>query len=574
MQMPGNALLKFFRAFFINCTNINRCSLKNLILPLVFFLLLIGNSRAQDLLSVDWQKIVCANGYIDHIEEILTDKHGNTYTLGSFPNEASILGQHVTSNYGACFLLKQNTKGEKIFLKTFGNSRVNLAEGDIEFAANGDIILSLDFRDSFYFDGKILVHGDVYRFNTIILKTDSNFNLKWFKTFQKNTVHYITNLILDKEDNIYCTFSFMDQLAIDSYTFYNDVEHRSNVFVKFDSAGKVQWARHFQEAGIGFGMLGSFCDTCTDELLLIGGADNELVIDNVLYENHHHIESPFYMCILGLNGEVELMRRIDKRINGISGLQMYNNRLFFAGDYIDRIFIGELNRKGDMIGLKNFKTEKQCYVTDLQISPLYGYVVSGCYNYSFSLQHAQRTLPDEYDRGSFIASLDDSLELNDCKFIDGRYYNLRKILIDSNIITGAALFRGNCSFSNASIFGWNDDISVFQTTDLKPLVRFLPDSLPKPPELESDPAETTPLFVHVYPNPFINKVNIKFNRPSEVSTIHITDALGRLITGIKMHSVTANEYYIDTANLPAGFYFLKFNAGQSDYTYKLIKVDK
>src|SRR5690554_7438933 len=70
------------------------------ILILIFIIsLIVPNGYAQNLLSVEWQKNVCTNDYISHVYSVCNDNDGNTYTLGSFSNEANSLGENRSEEH-------------------------------------------------------------------------------------------------------------------------------------------------------------------------------------------------------------------------------------------------------------------------------------------------------------------------------------------------------------------------------------------------------------------------------------------------------------------------------------------
>ena len=193
----------------------------------------VSNCYSQDLLSVDWQKVVCTDGYIDHVYSICNDNNGNTYTLGSFENSANCLGENVNESSGHYFVTKQNSNGDKLFAKNLGGTD-NFAFGDIEVCSNGDIVLGLCFKSNFFLNGDSITTAVTW--SSIILKLDQNFSLKWFKTFPAKNATYINRLIIDSEENIYASILFLDSLSINGHI-YSQKKGYGTAIAKLNSAG-------------------------------------------------------------------------------------------------------------------------------------------------------------------------------------------------------------------------------------------------------------------------------------------------------------------------------------------------
>ncbi len=122
------------------------------------------------------------------------------------------------------------------------------------------------------------------------------------------------------------------------------------------------------------------------------------------------------------------------------------------------------------------------------------------------MQSSSITLDSEYNIGSFIASINDSLVLNDCQYIKGGEYKLQCVSILGNQINGGAVFEQTCNFENEICSAGNEDISTFQTNDIKILTTFNPKPLTV--------SESKTLFsIDVFPNPFNDSFQIKFSEP-------------------------------------------------------------
>ena len=70
--------------------------------------------------------------------------------------------------------------------------------------------------------------------------------------------------------------------------------------------------------------------------------------------------------------------------------------------------------------------------------------------------------------------------------------------------------------------------------------------------------------ISVYPNPFINEINVKVDESSPVNIV-LCDALGRIIK-----TTTGVNILIDTKVLPNGVYFLNITSKDGTSTTKKV----
>lgn len=550
----------------------------------LFFAATVSNSYSQNLLSVDWQKVVCTDSYIDHTYSICNDNNGNTYTLGSFENAANCLGENVNESSGHYFLTKQNSNGDKLFAKNLGGTD-NFSFGDIEVCNNGDILLGLCFKSNFFLNGDSLTSSVTW--SSIILKLDQNFNLKWFKTFPAKNATYINRLLLDSVENMYASILFLDSLSINGHI-YSQPKGYGTAIAKLNSSGDVLWTHHYYADSILTNQvlkIESSCNTCPDTLFISGSVSGDsLLVDGVLQAHHKSkFNNQFFVATLNEYGDILQTKFLDDGIRSIADINFYQNRIFFAGAYVDTvnwngtyitpldyssIYIGELSKQADLIGFADLQSSKTFYLTGFNITPQYGFLLSGCFDGSFSLQSSSMTLAGQYDRGSFIANINDSLKLNDCKYIKGGSYNLRFLSIFNDQITGTAIFEQTCNFQNQSCFAWNDDVSTFQTTDIMQLSTFNPLQV-------ATPEIPIPFTVQVCPNPFTTSLQMKFSEPIYSSSLTMRNAIGQVCKNIVFSQINDTEITIETSGLLAGLYIVECLT-RHNYTaaYKLIKVDE
>lgn len=557
------------------------------ILILIFIIsLIVPNGYAQNLLSVEWQKNVCTNHYISHVYSICNDNDGNTYTLGSFSNEANSLGENISDSIGAYFLTKQKPNGEKIFTKNFGGTD-NFTFGDIKICNNGDLILGLSFKSTFFINGDSLTNS--LNWSSIIIKLDQNFNLKWFKKFPANYTTYINRIVLDSEENIYASIIFLDSILINGNTYSQNTGYGTAI-AKLSWTGDVLWSNHYYSENTLTNenlKIKKACNSCPETLLtsgIIGG--NSVYVNGVLKAHHKSkFNSQLFVATIDEHGSVLQTKLIDDGIRSIADFDFYDGRIFFAGAYVDTvnwegtyltpndyrsIYIGELNDQADLVGFADLKSSKSFYLTGFKITPQFGFLISGTFDGSFTLQSSSLILSDEYKRGSFIASINESLELNDCKYIKGGYYNLRTLSIFKNKIIGSAIFGQTCNFLNENTFGSNNDISTFLTSDINQLLVFNPSTFPIP----EIPVPPIPFSVQIYPNPFNTNFRMKFSESINTASLILTNSIGQVCRDINISQINDTEIIIDASNLQTGSYIVKFLIDNKyEYVYKLIKIN-
>jgi hypothetical protein len=558
---------------------------KQLIILSFTTIAIFSNCYSQDLLYVDWQKIICSNNTITAAYSTCSDNKGNTYTLGRFSNNINCLGANLSNSTGGYFITKQNSKGEKLLVKNLGSEK-NLTFGEIKVCRNGDLVLGLNFRSTFYLNEDSITHSLTH--SSIILKIDENFNLKWFKVIPASKVSYTRNLIIDNEDNIYTSIAFFDSISINDKTYS---QKRTNTYgtliAKLSLGGNVLWSHHYSSENTLIGnilKIKKSCNSCPATLFVSGSVSGDSIyIDGVLKnQNKSKYNSQLYVATLNEYGDILQTKFLDDGIRSIADIEIYQNRIFFAGAYIDTvnwnntyvtpndyssICIGELSEQANLIGFADLQSNKTFFVNEFKISPQYGFLISGSFNGSFSLQSSSMTLDGSHSRGSFIASINETLKLNDCKYIKGGNYNLQHLSVSNNQIIGVASFRGTCYFQNQSCSSWYDDISTFQTSDIKTLKSFNPPPFPNSEIL-------SPFSTQVYPNPFRNSFQIKFSEPIYSTSLIITNSIGQICKDIFISQINDTEFTYDATGLPAGLYIVHYlTCNNSKATSKLIKIN-
>ncbi len=544
------------------------------------------NCYSQSLLKVDWQKVVCSDGYIDHVYSVCNDNEGNSYTLGSFENTANCLGQTVVEDSGHYFLTKQDANGEKVFAVNLGGPE-SFSFGDIKVCSNGDIVIGLCFQSHFFLNKAPIAYSS--NWSNIILKLDQNLNLKWFKEFPANHNTYINKLVLDEDENIYGSILFLGSISIDGKNYGQTNGGYENAVVKLDSDGVVLWSHHYYSNGTVTNESLQY-DSTARKIWIAGKvlSDHSIFVDGQLQDHQvSRTNNQHYISAISNNGEVLHTRFLDDDISQIVDIGFYQGRVFFAGEFIgvvswdssqlsptdySSICLGELDSMCELVGFTDLKSSKAFRLNGFAVTPRYGFVIAGSCSGDFSLQSSSINLSNQHGH-SFLASIDDTLKLSDFKYIKGGFYNLLRLTVRDSLITGSALFEMNCDFENQSCFAWNDDISTFQTRAIRRLNSFNPSLFLKHPYVApAKPFIPIPISARIYPNPFLRSFEVKFSAPVQTVSITVIDALGKVCKTVTIERVE-NKVLVDANDLAGGLYLIHCSTGNGLKTmYKMVKT--
>lgn len=280
------------------------------------------------------------------------------------------------------------------------------------------------------------------------------------------------------------------------------------------------------------------------------------------------LNEQFLVAALNEHGDLYGTKFLPIGIRSVSDLCVYDCGMYITGLYGDTvrwdseysspeglrsIYIATLNTELDLVDFKDLSSNASTHPTSLNISDKYGIVLSGYFDGEFKLYSSSMELDNIYFRSSFIASLDDAFVLRDCKIIRGSYYNLRRIEIHNDTIIGAAVFRQYVQFHEQTNFGVNNDVSVFQTTDI--------DQLPSFDLCPTFVSPTIPFSVSINPNPFSDLMTIRFSEPVSFVDIRLTNSTGQLCRVTFVGHNEEMEMVIDANGLSSGLYILNITTG-------------
>ena len=564
--------------------------MKRLIITLIFLLgATFITGYCQDLLSVDWHKVVCSDSKIDHVHSICHDKGGNTYTLGSFPGTTNCLGVTFNDSSGTYFLTKQNFNGEKLFAKNLGGTDC-FSDGQIQVCKNDDIVLGLCFRDNFFLNGDSITSS--VDWSSIILKLDSSLNLIWFKCFPAKSACMINRLVLDEIENIYASILFIDSLVINNNIYVN-IRGYGTAITKLNPFGNVLWSHHYYSDYSSINQVIKVepsYPSYQGKIFLVGNVSGDSIfVDGILMDTQKSkYHSQYFIATMSKDGDILQTNFIDDGIRQVTDISFYQDRIFFAGSFIDTVswnenqiipqnynslYVGELNHQAEITGFVDLQGSEEILLMDFTISPEYGFVLSGNFRDKLSLQSTSIKLAGIYDLGSFIASFNDTLGLNDFKYVEGGRYNLRRISIYENEIRGTATFEKSCNFANQTCFAYNSDISTFQTTDIEQLPSFSPYQFPSPGLLPL-PVYPKEFSVSIFPIPFRETFTMRYSEPVWLTSLTMTNLKGQVISNFEATQDYGFVTYVNCQNLEPGVYTIQYTTSNNfKGSSNIIKID-
>jgi hypothetical protein len=527
------------------------------------FSIIFGLANGQQLMAVDWQNNLTHNSYIDHVYDLETDSAGNVYTLGSFPNEAIINGQHLYGTTGEHLLAKHDRLGNLVYGINFGGTEY-LDEGEMEVSSDEDITIALNFKGNFYWNDTVL--ASALNFTAIILKLDSSLNIQWFKLAPGMKINFAQlfteGMVQDEAENVYACIRFTDSIFIDGHIYTNNGTSYGLVLSKFDANGTHQWTKQYQsEHGtILQKIILAYKPNITGnaEIIMAGyhSADSIYIDSTAIFLDT--IGGAFVTKVDPLGNVLESIRI--RNVSYIIDFGFYENRVFFAGMFYNTIywqggsttpvnesvFIGEVNDSLEIIKITDLQTSVPLYLSGFNISKKYGFMIYGNYTSSLSIQSLPIASVSSYPYGVFIASFDDEFTLNQAKYVSADWFHLNRVRVRDSLIFGAGLFEYQLNFEDTSISCWNDDILVFKVNGMNQLPSFENLSLD---EHASDSKKTG-----LFPNPSSDFIHFSGADVSNNVTVYIYDLSGKLVK-----ETTVDQHSIDINDLQRGYYFVKLD---------------
>jgi hypothetical protein len=519
-------------------------------------------------MSVEWQKNITSNSYIDHVYDLETDTLGNVYSLGSFPIQATISGQTLYGSTGEHLLTKHDTSGNLMYGINFGG-QTYIDEGELEVSKDFDLTIALNYKGNFYWHDTILASSP--NFTAIILKLDSSLNLLWYEEAPCLKVNfaqlYTDGMVQDEAENVYTCIRYIDSILIDGTIYTNNGTAYGLVLSKFDASGDHLWTKQYQsESGtILSKIILAYNPNVTgiSEIIMAGYHPADTIyIDTVAYFLDT-IGGAFVTKVDNAGNILESVRI--RNVDYIIDFGFYENRVFFAGMFYDTIhwqggftvptnesaFIGEFNDSLELLKIIDIKTSSPLYLNGFNVSDKYGFMLHGNYHNSLSIQSSLISQVSSPPNGVFIATLDAGFILNEVKYVPASFFSLRKVRVLDTLVYGAGIFENSLNFANATNSGWNEDIVLFRVNGINQLSSF--------EGLSVEEEKNGIRNLNVFPNPSSEILYFSDFPSINDKEVLIYDPSGKLVlqTSIHQNSIVISE-------LLEGFYFLKVDGIYSE----------
>jgi len=170
--------------------------------------------------------------------QIVTDDFDNCYITGNFTGEATF-GDTIVSSKDAddCYIAKYNNQGELVWIKTFGGKESQVGNS-LAIQSNGEIVLAGSFDKELIIDDTIIKPN---MYGIFILKLNNSGTVLWCKTFDSKSFNDISEIKLDKENNIIAVGRISDTITVDNKQMisHGDVD---GFLIKLNSSGNILWS--------------------------------------------------------------------------------------------------------------------------------------------------------------------------------------------------------------------------------------------------------------------------------------------------------------------------------------------
>ena len=269
---------------------------------------------------------------------IATDKAGNIYVSGWFNDTISFGSHTVTSKAADVFLVKYDSNGNALWLKSgnCSNSLTNSFNFEVVTDSNNNVYLTGSLLDTVSFGPyKLTTAGN---FGSIFLvKYDSSGNVKWAKnsvvTNSMFALFFNTSysLVVDMAGNIYITGQFVDSIKFGSCKLYTN-KQKDIFLVKYDSSGNAIWAQSGKSASTTGGIGYSLSADKWNHIYLAGSFRDSIAFGSVKLLSNSTLPSCIF--VFDTSGNALCGTYIDNNNddNNAIAANLYGQNIYFGGD--------------------------------------------------------------------------------------------------------------------------------------------------------------------------------------------------------------------------------------------------
>ncbi|AMM52371.1 hypothetical protein TH61_15880 [Rufibacter sp. DG15C] len=192
--------------------------------------------KVDPLGKIAWAKGASTMTY-DYSSDVGVDGQGNSYVTGQFEGTVDFGGFSLTSQYIDIFLIKYDPQGNVVWARKAGGAEFERA-GNLAVEANGNVYVTGNFSGTAHF-GSFSFYNLIGGISLFLAKFDPDGNVIWAKAAEGSASSRA--VVLDKMGNVIIagskgTTHMFDQYALEAG--FDDI-----FFVKYTSAGSVQWAK-------------------------------------------------------------------------------------------------------------------------------------------------------------------------------------------------------------------------------------------------------------------------------------------------------------------------------------------
>ncbi len=550
---------------------------------LIISSMIISTSYSQ---SFEW-----AIGYGNELDantsKIVTDQHGNLYSIGIFegemdfstdPDAEDILTP--TSTY-ASYLCKYSTEGELLFAKEFdgiGNFRPTAISTD-EFEnvyISGALFGTIDFDP-----GEEIFNLTAETFaDAIVVKLSPSGDFIFAKKFGGSGFDIATNIHLDNENNIYLTGTFRNIADFDP----NDESYllTSNGFediflLKLDTDGEFIYCK--QVGGLG----NESCDGIDlDEyqnIYLSGSFTNEVDFDPTdgTYNLSASYEEASFILKLGADGDFIFAKKLESLSPDYPNINSFLIKIdnfgdiHIVGEYRDSIdfdpseetamlydsepfnlnpFIAKYDGDGNFIYAKQLDGTWRSAFTDLTIDENHNAWLTGNFNgeVDFDMGIGEQIF-EETNLALFVLKLDPTAEFSDVQIFGNESFNY------GTSITNDPLNNIYISGGFSEIIDFNSGPEEFELTSNGEADNFI---FKLGQYVLGNPSEQQNIQILAYPNPSLGSVMIELDNTYKDITMIIQNNLGE-----EVYTENFSEVKNMVVDLPlaAGVYYISLKNG-------------